>query len=101
MGKFRMFLFSVFLLWTCFIGACRTTESQLYSPSYVPTNPYSALTPETQAPPATTTSKIPFLLTTTVILVGLIMVFASDRKSKRRKKSSPRSQRPVKKAKKV
>ena len=90
MGGLRGLLLSVLLLWVCLIGACRTTEGQLYSPVSVPLAPYTALTPEAEAPsrPISTGSKIPFLLLTTVILIGLIMIFASDKKPKKKKSSS-------------
>ena len=100
-----MLFLSVFLVWICLLGACRTTQSQLYSPVVIPTGPYTALTPGAEVPsqPVSAESKIPFLLLTTVILVALIMVFASDRKPKRKKASS--SSRPrrssAKKAKKA
>ena len=89
MGKLRTLFLSIFLVWICFLGACRTTQDQLYSPSYVPAGPYTALTPEVPAQPVSAESKIPFLLLTPVILAALIMVFASDRKPKKKKASSP------------
>lgn len=91
MGRMRAFLFCVFLLWTCLMGACRTTEGRLYSHSYLPTGPYTAVAPEIEVPDrwGSAGSKIPLLLLTAVILIGLFMVFASDRKPKKRKTASP------------
>jgi hypothetical protein len=104
MGRSRALLFFVFLLWTCCIGACRTTQSQLYSPSYIPTGPYTSIAPEVETPvrPDSAGSKIPLLLLTAVILIGLIMVFASDKKPKKKKVStSSRPRRLTKRAKKA
>lgn len=104
MGKLRVFLLSALLLWTSLMGACRTTEGQLYSPSYIPTGPYTAVSPEAPVPvrPGSASPQIPFLVLATVILIGLIMVFASDKKPKKKKTSPPvRSRRSAKKAKKT
>lgn len=91
MGGFRGLLLSVLLWWVCLISACRTTESQLYSPVSVPLAPYTALAPGAEAPsrPVSAGSKIPFLLLTAAILAALILVFASDQKPKKRKAASP------------
>ena len=104
MKRLRTLFIAAFFMWTCLLGACRTTGNQLYSPVPIPVGPYTALSPETDVTnqPISAGSKVPFLLLTLVILTGLVMVFASDKKPKKRKSpASSHSRKTHKRAKKA